>query len=313
MSWIKFFSISIVTLIIEIVVINSLPSRWYHEASYIIFFSFYQLLLIPSAIFILQKKMETISISCILLLLVNLLIPNYLISDDFKTLPKNYVKKLIVRGDVMPNFEGINTISTDSKGFRTRKKVDYGADAAFRVFAIGASTTEEIYIDDQETWTSLLEKGLANFFGDAAEVINTGVSGLRAKHHLATMKETEKYYPDAYIFLMGVNDWNKHIRDHFHKVNKTFMNRIPSVVLRETLIWKGLSFAEELGKNIIFLEVSELNNVTEEFGDIYSRQNNSLEKNDVKTFRPKSIDPDYASTVYKIAQRCNENEYLCFF
>ena len=101
----------------------------------------------------------------------------------------------------MPNFEGINTISTDEKGFRSLSEIDYSNDTTFRIFAIGGSTTEEIFVDDKETWTSLLEIGLTSSQNKTIEVVNTGVSGLRAQHHLAMMLETEKYHPDAYIFL----------------------------------------------------------------------------------------------------------------
>ena len=301
MSWIKLLFISIVTLIIEVILIDALPHQWYQELNYKVFFVFYQLLLLTSAIFLLFKKFETFSISCMLLLFINLFTSNILMSNNFKTLPENYTKRLIVRGDVMPNFEGVNTISTDEKGFRSLNKIDYKDKNTFRIFAIGGSTTEEIFVDDKETWTSLLEMGLTNSYNKSSEVINTGVSGLRAVHHLATMIDTEKYHPDAYIFLMGVNDWNKHIKDNFVDSISNSLSSLPN-----TLVWKGLSF----GKSIISSKVSK---VSEEYGDYYSKQNNSLEKLDVRTFIAESIDPAYELMVNKIATKCNENEYICFF
>jgi lysophospholipase L1-like esterase len=304
MSWIKVFFISIVTLIIEVFFVILLPDQWYQEDNYIVFFAFYQLALIPSALFLYLKKLETFSITCILLLFVNLFMPSNLTSNDFKTLPKNYTKKLIVRGDVMPNFEGINTISTDEKGFRSLSEIDYSNDTTFRIFAIGGSTTEEIFVDDKETWTSLLEIGLTSSQNKTIEVVNTGVSGLRAQHHLAMMLETEKYHPDAYIFLMGVNDWNKHIRDNYPNPSSKFF---PLIRLTDTLIWKGLGAAKDLVKGPILSEVSE------EYGQYYSRQNNSLEKDDSRSFIPNVIDPHYESAVNRIAARCNESLYLCLF
>ena len=305
MSWIKGFSIVMVTLTIEFILAVSLPTQWYLETGYIVFFTFYQLLLVPSALFLYLKKFETFSITCILLLFVNLFIPSNLLSTDFKTLPKNYTKRLIIRGDVMPNFEGINTISTDKKGFRSLNTIDYSNATTFRIFAIGGSTTEEIFVDDKETWTSLLEIGLNNSQDETIEVVNTGVSGLRATHHLATMLETEQYHPDAYIFLMGVNDWNKHILDNYRSAIS-----IPSMNLVEALVWKGLRVAKEFSNALILGEVSE---VSEEYGDYYSRQNNSLEKDDVRVFKPTFIDPHYESVINNIATRCNEKAYLCFF
>lgn len=288
--------------------IISLPDKWYQELNFKVFFVFYQLLLLPSGIFLLFKKFETFSITCILLLFTNLFTPNFTSNiskvHNFITLPKNYTKTLIVRGNVMPNFEGLNTISTDDKGFRSLNKVDYENENTFRIFAIGGSTTEEIYVDDKETWTSLLEIGLTNSYNKSSEVINTGVSGLRAEHHLATMEETEKYHPNAYIFMMGVNDWNKHIIDHFLELSSSSLINLP-----KTLIWKGLSFV----KSIVSSKNSEVSEVSEEYGDFYSKQNNSLEKDDVRIFLPENIDSEYELMVKKIATKCNENEYICFF
>ena len=307
MSWIRLFFISIVILIIEVILIDALPYQWYQETNYKVFFVVYQLFLLPSAIFLLFKKFETFSITCILLLFINLFTSNIQIWNNFKTLPKNYTKKIIVLGDVMPNFEGVNTISTDEKGFRTLNKIDYNDENTFRIFAIGASTTQQIFVDDKETWTSLIEIGLSQSYNKSVEVINTGVSGLRAEHHLATMTETEKYHPDAYIFLLGVNDWNKHIRDKFGGLNANSL-----ITLSNTLIWNGLSFVKRIVSNKVS-EISEVNEVSKEYGDYYSKQNNSLEKDDVRTFIPETIDSVYELTVKKIATKCNENEYICFF
>ena len=305
MSWIRLLFISIFTVIIEVILIGDLPHQWYQDLNFTVFFLFYQLLLLPSAIFLLFKKLETFSIACILLLFTNLFTSNISTSSNFKTLPKNFTKNLIVRGNVMPNFEGINTISTDEKGFRSLNKINYKDKNTFRIFAIGGSTTEEIYVDDKETWTSLLQVGLTKTYNKFSEVINTGVSGLRAEHHLATMIETEKYHPDVYIFLMGVNDWNKHIKDNYSKNSvNAFKSDLPN-----TLIWKGISFA----KSLVTKQDNEVIEIIEEYGDYYSKQNNSLEKLDVRTFLPETIDSTYEMMIKKIATKCNEKKYVCFF
>ena len=105
------------------------------------------------------------------------------------------------------------TISYDKKGYRTNKKVDYNNknSNSLRIFTIGASNTEEQNLDDNKTWSSLLEKNLEKETKKNVEVINTGVSGLRAEHHYITLKRIQQYKPDLIIFLMGINDWNDHI------------------------------------------------------------------------------------------------------
>ncbi|WP_165477961.1 SGNH/GDSL hydrolase family protein [Alteromonas sp. KUL42] len=320
MNCIKFIPISIITLAIEITLFFSLPQNWTQQSSYVVFFFVFQILLIPSVLFLFKKKFETFSVSCILLLCANFFTPSFLPINDYKTLPPNFFKRLIVRGDVMPNFEGINTISTDEMGFRSLSDIDYNNNDSFRIFAIGASTTEEIFVDDNQTWTSLLQISLNNSQNKKFEVINTGVSGLRARHHLATMMQTENYYPNAYIFLMGVNDWNSHIKGYIGNDE----NELP-IDLSETLIWKGLSFAKMLFSSLHFDMSEEEYNVieeycvteeycvSEEYGIYYSLQNNSLERNDVREFFPEDIDSSYESYVRWIATRCNNNSYLCIF
>ena len=103
----------------------------------------------------------------------------------FKTL-KPLMNETINVESGLPGISGKHLITTDSKGFRTTKYIQYDKEDTFRVFAVGGSTTEQIYLDDQKTWTHLLQQNLSESLSSNVEVINTGVSGLRAEHHLAT-------------------------------------------------------------------------------------------------------------------------------
>lgn len=85
-----------------------------------------------------------------------------------------------------------------------------------RVVAIGASTTEQIHLDDKSTWTHLLQEQLESRLPSVnVEVINTGVSGLRAEHHLETLEQVLDFEPDLVIFLIGINDWIRHVYTEF--------------------------------------------------------------------------------------------------
>ena len=64
----------------------------------------------------------------------------------------------VVKG--IPGISGLQTITTDHMGFRVTKSIDYAHKKGWRLFAIGASTTEEIYLDDHKTWTHLLQEKL---------------------------------------------------------------------------------------------------------------------------------------------------------
>src|SRR5262245_41109721 len=47
--------------------------------------------------------------------------------------------------------------TTDERGFRVNPRVDYEHKSGIRIFAIGGSTTEELPLDDEETWTHRLQ------------------------------------------------------------------------------------------------------------------------------------------------------------
>ena len=136
-------------------------------------------------------------------------------NDEFFTLPPNMNYRVDIVEGVAQGIVGIQNVSTDRMGFRTNPPVDYQNKAALRIVSIGGSTTEEILLDDRATWTHQLQQGLAKSLDRPVEVINTGVSGLRARQHLATLNEVIDLRPDIALFLVGVNDWNKHIREYF--------------------------------------------------------------------------------------------------
>jgi hypothetical protein len=150
------------------------------------------------------------------------LVAQYLISpvtindiDYFKTLPANLDITVNVIGNAIPGIHGLQHVTTDAKGFRVIPPIEYGSKRGLRIFAIGGSTTEQIYLDDRATWTYLLQEKLARALGRPIEVINTGVSGVRAVHHVSTLDHIVRYDPDVVLFMLGANDWNRQIRTHF--------------------------------------------------------------------------------------------------
>lgn len=94
-------------------------------------------------------------------------------------------------------------------------RIDYKSTAGIRIIAIGGSTTADMLLDDRRTWAYLLQEKLKIELGRRVEVINTGVSGVRSAHHLATFSRILQYDPDFVLFLVGVNDWNRDITKQF--------------------------------------------------------------------------------------------------
>lgn len=78
----------------------------------------------------------------------------------------------------------------------------------FRIIAIGGSTTENFYLDDQETWTRILQNSLASKFKNKSiKVYGAAKSGDRMDNHIAMLAQRAIHLqPDIIILLVGVND-----------------------------------------------------------------------------------------------------------
>jgi lysophospholipase L1-like esterase len=108
----------------------------------------------------------------------------------------------------LPGITGTQRVTFDERGFRVQPPVSYDRKTGVRIFAIGGSTTEELFVDDAATWTHRLQVALATDLGRPVEVINAGVSGLRARHHVAMLRHILPLQPDLVLFLVGFNDWH---------------------------------------------------------------------------------------------------------
>ncbi len=273
---------------------------------------------------VLTGRFASLSITLWLLLLANFVITPI----DFKrnhseylTLPPNLDYKLEIVGTAMPGFVGVQHVSTDEMGFRTTSKIDYKhKGAAYRVFTIGGSTTEEIYTDNHKTWSALLQSKLAQQLDREVQVINTGFAGLRARHHLKTLEHVLQYKPDAAIFLMGINDWNHHIKSAIRtqeiaedKAAKDagrapiIRKSMPSITwiqafdLTKSLLWKSIQ--RVVGKELI----------TKNDGSYYYTQNHSVTREDWRRLDITEVAQDYSDSVNDIVALCEKSKIVCLF
>jgi len=298
MSWIKIFLV-MTFLIFQVKFFILLPEIKDLGVDILFFIFVYQVLVILSGVLIWKGKILILANTLALLLFLNLFITVPKAINDYITLAPNTFTKVEILGNTINGFIGINTISTDQKGFRSIREIDYQSDRYLRIFAIGGSTTEEIYSDDTETWTALLQDKLEVHIESPVEVINTGVSGIRAKHHLATLINTEEFHPDYYIFLVGVNDWN-------HQISKKKNVDMITSSIRDTILYKILKFLKPLPK-------IDRETVQQNYGEYYSSQNDSLSRSDVRSISINQVDEDYMNVMNKIAIRCNTGNYQCIF
>ena len=245
------------------------------------------------------------------LLILQTLVTPIVIDRDYLTLPPNITQQIDVRGDALPGISGLQAISTDEQGFRSTKDINYDAkpEGTFRIFAVGGSTTEQILLDDQSTWTHLLQERLG---ADAdignVEVINTGVSGTRASQHLATLNKISAFDPDMVVFLVGINDWNRAIWDELGEPQRDNPGVSDNPIqFSESLM--GLS----LGLVNALLQAPPAPSVKPEYGEYYSSQNDSLSRPVKKTFRPDTVSSNYREVLDAIADRCSNSPFSCMF
>jgi lysophospholipase L1-like esterase len=232
---------------------------------------------------------------------------------NFITLPPNTTLDLDV-GTWIRGIAHEQHVSTDAHGFRVTKPVDYLARAPLRIFAIGGSTTEQIWLDDHKTFTHLLQTRLESDLDKPIEVVNTGVSSLRAVNHLATFKAVQKFHPDLVIFLFGANDWNRHIRFHFSAFNPLRSDRALLVWqepyrLRVTPVGRLLLRLRALVSNQS-AALAARRTLRE---DPYGPYRNSLARPVKNEFRPTRVLDRYAADVRNLMEACRDAHLPCIF
>ena len=253
------------------------------------------------------RRFVTAAVIVYLLLAINFAITPWYAHKELNISLAPHVDQYVqIVGDVMPGFTGTSHVTTDAKGFRTTRRVNYDAKDAYRIFAIGGSTTEQIYLDDAKTWTALLERDLSQYLNRPVEVINAGVSGLRVEHHLLMLRQIAQYKPDMVIFMMGLNDWNRQIVQELNPAPTDWD-------FTKSLLWKGLLALKPLPKPEESLHQGDKESPRLEHGDWYANQNNSLTRPDVREARFDDVSLEYKTLTNKIFEECKKQRYRCVF
>ncbi len=237
---------------------------------------------------------------------------SYWVSDDFKVHDSFRDWTIHVSGDGMRGVSGAQRFVTDAHGFRNSGNVDYEKKRGFRIFAIGGSTTEEQFIDEQETWTYLLSRKLSEKWGVPVEMINTGISGVRARHHLATLKRILSLQPDLVIFMIGVNDWNTLLAEPSQPRDAEENPSVERTLFRHTLLGRLLRDRGLLGGSLARPERGDAQTWYSD-GSSYVKQWGSLNRADKRVFKPDRVPRSYEQWVQRIAATCAAAEVRCAF
>lgn len=234
------------------------------------------------------------------------------VRNDFVTLPPNLRSTVDVRTKDGPGMRpGLRRITTDAKGFRVQPEVDYAKKTVTRIIAVGGSTTEDIMLGDDSTWTHLLQESL-KARNHPAEVINTGVSGLRAKNHLASIRRVAALQPDLLLILVGGNDWNKHIRDAHEPSRDAYrppqFHHSPLGGILSSLVVTPL-------RRLVVGQSSWDQHLVIERPDGFNgdKPQQSRQRSTRHVFRPTAVADSYRREMDEISRTCRERALRCVF
>lgn len=152
---------------------------------------------------------------CVLLglvLITELVFGDWVSPRDFGSLnlPRNTVRTF----DVESLYGGGKiTYTRDYYGLRG----DYGTLADIDILALGGSTTNELYVDDENIWTAVLQKRLRELNSNWS-LANAGAEGQSTLGHLYNFEvwfpNLEGLKPKYVMAFIGVNDL--HVEKHAH-------------------------------------------------------------------------------------------------
>jgi len=130
--------------------------------------------------------------------------------DGFHVYPPGLHKVFRPADNVMPGIEGDAHFDVDSLGYRGDEPPE---GAAYRILAVGGSTTECAYLDQPKSWPELLEGMLGGPDRPAVWVANAGRSGFTSRRHVLQLRHLLPQGPrfDAVVLLVGVNDLAKRL------------------------------------------------------------------------------------------------------
>lgn len=250
-----------------------------------------------------------------MLLIMQTAISPLIIDKYYKTLPRNVSIIIDIQGKAFRNIQGIQHLNTDWKGYRVTPSIEYESKKGIRIIAIGGSTTADILLDDKHIWTYLLQEKLKIELGRPVEVINTGVSGVRAAHHLATFSRTLQYEPDFVLFLVGVNDWVRHIWKQFDFL-PWLHDGIFGLVFEDTMLGVfSMSIYDRVKLTIAktkeqFVKGQDIRLVT---GELFGRKRGSLGRKTKFEYFPQDVSEEYKKYIMRISDLCDNANISCIF
>lgn len=124
--------------------------------------------------------------------------------------PKNVSYSFEIESD-LPLMDSTASFSTNNMGFRGDSLISPKPKDEFRIFLVGGSTTENLFIDDKIGFERQIQEKLQLQNPDKSiKVFNAGKSGDASPDHLAMLGQRLVHLePDLVILFPGINDLNR--------------------------------------------------------------------------------------------------------
>lgn len=132
----------------------------------------------------------------------------------------NVPARLSLRTDVepgLPGMRGPNRFTTNNLGFRGDSLIVPKPPREIRVFLLGGSSTECLYLDDTAALNAVVQRALQRLVGagSAVRVYGVGTSGHRSDDHVSMFVHRVVHLePDLIVVFSGINDLTAAISGH---------------------------------------------------------------------------------------------------
>jgi hypothetical protein len=268
-----------------------------------------------------------------LFVLLQAVISPYIAPDTYIVRKPHLNRVSDVQGNNLYGISGPQRLTSDARGYRTTKPIDYDDDSSYRIFFIGDSTVAQDWIDDHTTFAHLLQESLSDSLDRDVETVNTAVPGLRVVHFLSTMERVADLNPDMYVIVPGGNDWGLHIASHYdqgtpdqfaHALTHTdpnvyrikYLDFFRNYTLQHSLLGRAVyplwTVVKNFGAGPVKASSAEPDTIVQD-GSWYALHRGSLFRADQRTFMPKEVLPSYADALRQIALFCQKSAARCVF
>ncbi len=188
--------------------------------------------------------------------------PRSRITVESSYIPRSFLPNqrfTFIQNEGLPGLDSISQFSTNNFGFRGDSLINPKPLNEFRIFLVGGSTTECLYIDDRKSIERSLQIKLQSQAKKPFQVrvFNAGRSGDISTDHLAMIAHRIIHLePNVIILLSGLNDFKRSLSNYnYIQLPKTNSGNSPhqlkdllafnSQIFRRLILIKGAYFPNQ--------------------------------------------------------------------